>query len=59
MGLAPTNQQSDLKATVPGSWITMEITNTSFTGDGGIVDDVPIPSSGTSIGFLDPAQDKD
>jgi hypothetical protein len=33
--------------------------DTSVAGDEGIVDDVPMSSSDTSIGFLDPAQAKD
>jgi hypothetical protein len=39
-------------------WITMEMTDTSFTRDGGTGVDVTIPSSGTSTGFLDAAHDR-
>ena len=35
-----------------------EMTNTSFAGDGGTADDVPMSSSNASISFLDPAQAK-
>lgn len=58
MRLAPTNQQSDLEATMPNSWSTIELTDTSFAGDGGTANDFPVPSSGALVGFLDPAQAK-
>jgi len=35
-----------------------EMTDTSFAGDGGTADDVPMSSLDASIGFLDPAQAK-
>lgn len=39
-------------------WDHYEATNTSFSGDRGTADDVPIPSSSTSISFLNPARAK-